>query len=254
MGTIHVEGHVMKLALPLLASALLLATVMPGLADSSSSSSTAVDSTSNSAAAAAGSSSSAADTGVSNSNSNAAPGGKNVTARDPQTVLDALAADSAGERHLLDNLKSADVRERVLGEFTFRTVTNPVIGDRGERLGTVMEWSQRTQEVRVEKELQQMLSAINGGKLGQRIDLAGKNGFFEVMARGINQLADNITTTVSMVKSAAEEIHRGAEEISEEDQNEIRALRGLESNPANGAPPTGGEAATWRFYCELTGA
>lgn len=104
MGTIHVEGHVMKLALPLLASALLLATVMPGLADSSSSSSTAVDSTSNSAAAAAGSPSSAADTGVSNSNSNAAPGGKNVTARDPQTVLDALAADGyPGTLSKLDN-------------------------------------------------------------------------------------------------------------------------------------------------------
>jgi methyl-accepting chemotaxis protein len=107
----------------------------------------------------------------------------------------------------------------VLGEFTFRTVTNPVIGERGERLGTVMEWAQRTQEVRVEKELQTMLSAINGGSLGKRIDLAGKNGFFEAMSRGINQLADNITATVSMVKSAAAEIHRGAEEISAGNSN-----------------------------------
>ncbi len=39
------------------------------------------------------------------------------------------------------------------------------------------------------------------------------------MSRGINQLADNITTTVSMVKSAAAEIHRGAEEISAGNSN-----------------------------------
>ena len=133
--------------------------------------------------------------------------------------LESLSADPATQRRLLDNLASADVQERVLGEFTFRTVTNPVIGERGERLGTVMEWSQRTQEVRVEKELQTMLAAVNGGNLGKRIDLAGKNGFFEAMSRGINQLADNITATVSMVKSAAAEIHRGAQEISAGNSN-----------------------------------
>ena len=133
--------------------------------------------------------------------------------------LESLSPDPATQRRVLDNLTGADVQERVLGEFTFRTVTNPVLGERGERLGTVMEWSQRTQEVRVEKELQTMLSAINAGNLGKRIDLAGKNGFFEAMSRGINQLADNITATVSMVKSAAAEIHRGAEEISAGNSN-----------------------------------
>jgi methyl-accepting chemotaxis protein len=133
--------------------------------------------------------------------------------------LESLSPDQAGQRRLLDNLTTVDVQERVLGEFTFRTVTNPVIGERGERIGTVMEWSQRTQEVRVEKELQTMLAAVNGGNLGKRIDLAGKNGFFEAMSRGINQLADNITTTVSMVKSAASEIHRGAQEISAGNSN-----------------------------------
>jgi methyl-accepting chemotaxis protein len=133
--------------------------------------------------------------------------------------LESLSPDPASQRRVLDTLTTVDVQERVLGEFTFRTVTNPVIGERGERLGTVMEWSQRTQEVRVEKELQSMLTAINGGQLGKRIDLAGKNGFFEAMSRGINQLADNITTTVSMVKNAAGEIHRGAQEISAGNSN-----------------------------------
>lgn len=43
-------------------------------------------------------------------------------------------------------------------------------------------------------------------------------------------------------------------DISEEDQAEILALRGLGSHPVDGEPPSGGEAATWRYYCELTGA
>jgi len=130
------------------------------------------------------------------------------------STLDTLSTHPAQERRVLDTLTAADVRERVLGEFTFKTVSNPVLDERGERLGTVMEWTQRTQEVRVEKELQAMLAAVNGGDLSKRIDLAGKQGFFEGMSRGINQLADNLLQIVAQVKEAAGEVFRGAEEIS----------------------------------------
>ena len=135
------------------------------------------------------------------------------------STLDALATNPAQERQVLDTLATAQVQERVLGEFTFKTVTNPVLGDNGERLGTVMEWTQRTQEVRVEKELQTMLTAVNGGDLNKRIDLAGKQGFFEAMSRGINQLADNMLQIVAQVKEAAGEVFRGAEEISAGNSN-----------------------------------
>jgi methyl-accepting chemotaxis protein len=130
------------------------------------------------------------------------------------SALDALSTNPAEERRILDTLSGADVQERVLGEFTFKTVSNPVLDGRGQRLGTVMEWTQRTQEVRVEKELQGMLEAVNGGDLSKRIDLAGKHGFFEAMSRGINQLADNLLQIVAQVKEAALEVFRGAEEIS----------------------------------------
>ena len=45
-----------------------------------------------------------------------------------------------------------------------------------------------------------------------------------------------------------------AEPLSAEDQAEIAAIRGLESTPENGEPPTGVEATNWRFFCEATGA
>ena len=41
----------------------------------------------------------------------------------------------------------SDTHERTLGACTFRTVANPVLNDRGERIGTVVEWTDRTQEV-----------------------------------------------------------------------------------------------------------
>ena len=115
--------------------------------------------------------------------------------------LETLSADAAGERHELDTLAGSRVAERQLGACTFRTVTNPVLDERGARIGTVMEWTDRTQEVAVEKEMQGMLSAVVAGDLGSRIELGGKTGFFEAMSRGVNQLADNMAELVSRVKA-----------------------------------------------------
>lgn len=107
-----------------------------------------------------------------------------------------------------------DTPERQLGGCTFRTISNPVVSDKGERIGTVMEWTDRTPEVAVEKEMQTMLTAVIDGDLNKRIDLNGKSGFFEGMSRGVNQLADNMAEVVSKVKTVAAEVHRGADEIS----------------------------------------
>jgi methyl-accepting chemotaxis protein len=133
--------------------------------------------------------------------------------------LEALSADPAGERRELDTLAGSRTAERQLGACTFRTVTNSVRDERGARIGTVMEWTDRTQEAAVEKEMQGMLSAVVAGELGSRIDLAGKTGFFAAMSRGVNQLADNMAEVVSSVKRVAAEVHRGADEISAGNSN-----------------------------------
>jgi methyl-accepting chemotaxis protein len=133
--------------------------------------------------------------------------------------LETLSADPAGERRILDALSGERVEERALGGLTFRTVTNPVTGERGERLGTVMEWTQRTQEVRVEAELQAVLAAVNGGDLSRRIDLADKSGFFEGLGAGVNRLAESLVEIVARVKNAGREIAMGAEEITAGNSN-----------------------------------
>ncbi|MDB6159064.1 MAG: Methyl-accepting chemotaxis protein [Gammaproteobacteria bacterium] len=135
------------------------------------------------------------------------------------STLDALSSDPAGERRALDALSGSEVHERTLGSATFRIVTSPVVGDQGERIGTVMEWTDRTQEVGVEKEMQTMLSAVIDGDLASRIALDSKSGFFEAASRGINQLADNMAEIVALVKDAAGEVYRGSKEIANGNTN-----------------------------------
>jgi methyl-accepting chemotaxis protein len=128
--------------------------------------------------------------------------------------LETLSADPAGERRALDALTGERTEERKLGGLCFRTVTNRVTGERGERLGTVMEWTERTQEVHVEQELQGVLAAVNGGNLSRRIDLSQKSGFFEALGAGVNRLAGSLVEIVSRVRDAGREIALGAEEIT----------------------------------------
>jgi methyl-accepting chemotaxis protein len=135
------------------------------------------------------------------------------------TSLDALSSDPAGERVRLDSLRGSEVHDRELGALSFRTVSSPVIGANGERIGTVMEWTARTQEVAIEKEMQRMLTAIIDGDLASRLSLAGKVGFFEAASSGINQLADNMAEIVAMVKDAAGEVYRGSKEIASGNTN-----------------------------------
>jgi len=135
------------------------------------------------------------------------------------TTAQATLARAQINAETLASELSSGVRERAIGALTFRTVTSPVIDDRGERIGTVMEWTDRTQEMGVEKEMQAMLSAVNNGNLASRIALAGKTGFLAAAGGGINQLADNMAAMVAQVKDASGEVHRAAQEIASGNSN-----------------------------------
>ncbi len=128
--------------------------------------------------------------------------------------LETLSSSPAQERRALDDLHAVRTEERTFGALNFRITTTAVKGERGERLGTVMEWSERTQEVRVEQELQGVLAAVNGEDLSRRIALENKAGFFASLGAGVNRLADNLAEIVAGVKGVAREILLGAEEIA----------------------------------------
>jgi methyl-accepting chemotaxis protein len=136
------------------------------------------------------------------------------SARLPGNNLDALSVSGGEQRFMLETLQGSHTEERRLGGCTFRVVANPVVNDQRERIGTVQEWTDRTPEMAVEQELQQMLTATLDGDLTRRIDLSGKAGFFRGMSVGVNGLADNLSDLVSQVKTAASEVFRGTDEIS----------------------------------------
>jgi len=106
----------------------------------------------------------------------------------------------------LQNNHRAQVR---LGGRTFRMIFNPVINDQGERLGTVVEWTDRTSEVETETELASLLEAAVQGDFSRRLTLEGKTGFFHELADGLNRLVDILSAGLTDVAQVLAAIAQG---------------------------------------------
>jgi len=76
----------------------------------------------------------------------------------------------------------------VLGELTLTLIACPVLNDHEQRLGTVIEWNNRTQEILIEREVQAVVDAALEGDLAARICEDGKSGFFIKLSQSVNQL------------------------------------------------------------------
>ncbi len=111
-------------------------------------------------------------------------------------------------------------------EVWFQGSFNPILDKKGKPFKVVQYGiditaqfreaeQKRALELAVEGEIQDVVSAFNDGNLKQRIPLDGKRDFHELLARGINQLADNMSEIVGSVQGAAAEVARSADEISQ---------------------------------------
>jgi len=92
------------------------------------------------------------------------------------------------QQNLIATLKTSYQTRLMIGSRTFDLAANPVVNDKGDRLGTAVEWVDRTAEVAVEKEVENIVNAAREGDLEQRLTLEGKEGFFKQLSEGINQL------------------------------------------------------------------
>ncbi len=91
-----------------------------------------------------------------------------------------------------------------IGGRSFRVNTSPVVDAGGEWLGTVAEWTDRTQEVAVEEEVATIVSAASAGDLSKRVRREGKDGFFATLADGMNGILDNMNSVVTEIGAVVE--------------------------------------------------
>ena len=102
--------------------------------------------------------------------------------------VDLFHADPLKSRDIIDSLHEKHVVNTHFGSLTIRLVVNPVFDEQGERLGTITEWFDRTEELDNEKKVQELVEAAVRGDLSQRIDERGIEGSSGRLVAGMNQL------------------------------------------------------------------
>jgi len=110
----------------------------------------------------------------------------------PGSPIEALFPDSRQAAAQLDRLETLWTEEFEADDRVLRTLSAPVLDDQGKRLGTAIEWIDRTAEVAIEHEIDALVDAAVAGDLDRRLEAAGKEGFFARLSLGFNSLLDQL--------------------------------------------------------------
>ena len=122
--------------------------------------------------------------------------------------IDIFHKNPAHQRDMLSALKSTYSAAIEVGGRSLTVVANPIEVN-GERLGTVVEWQDRTAEVSLEKEINEMVTAASHGDFTTQLSEDDKEGFFLNLASGLNTLVSTANTGLSDVVRVLEAMSRG---------------------------------------------
>jgi methyl-accepting chemotaxis protein len=99
--------------------------------------------------------------------------------------ISAVLADEAAALQELHSQRRFDV---VLNGHTLDVAAAPIVNADGASMGLVIEWSDRTIELRMEKDIENLVEAGRNGNLDKRLDLNNDESSLGRLGRGLNEL------------------------------------------------------------------
>jgi methyl-accepting chemotaxis protein len=121
--------------------------------------------------------------------------------------IDQFHRNPAHQAALADQLVATHTASMSIGGHAMVIVANPVINEQGKRLGVVVEWTDRSAEVKVEQEVDALVQDALDGEFERRLQLEGKEGFYLRLATGLNRLfettSDSLGSVAQVLKGVA---------------------------------------------------
>ena len=125
------------------------------------------------------------------------------------STLDIFQKSTAKQRGVMAALQSTFKTEMKIGPRTFGIIATPIFNSQKERLGTVVEWNDRTAEVNIENEMSALINAANDGDLSQRLTTKNKKGFFKSFSEDLNTLMNSTEAFIGDVSQVFEAMSAG---------------------------------------------
>ncbi len=145
--------------------------------------------------------------------------------------IDAFHKNPAHQAKLLGELRERHSADIVIGARRMTVTANPVFNEQGERLGSVAEWLDRTDEAAVEREIEAIVHGAAEGDFTRRLALEGKEGFFRNLAVGLNQLLDTASSGLAALAEVLDALARG--DLTQTISGEYKGMFGQLMDDAN---------------------
>lgn len=113
--------------------------------------------------------------------------------------LGVFARESALAETGIEHLTETQVTDIEARDSTFTVAVSPIVDRDRQRIGTVMEWRDRSEEVKIEQEIDQVIEQASRGDFDASLDLEGKAGFFFVISKGLNRLLETTNIAIADV-------------------------------------------------------
>jgi methyl-accepting chemotaxis protein len=147
------------------------------------------------------------------------------------TNMDDFHEDPSHQAKMLNSLAGSYEAGMMVGGRSMIVLANPVINEQGQRLGTVAEWHDRTDEVIAENEVAAIVGAAAMGDFSMRFDLDGKEGFLRQLGVDINRLMQTSETSLNDVVRVLGALSRG--DLTEKITNDYAGTFGQLKNDSN---------------------
>ncbi len=145
--------------------------------------------------------------------------------------IDVFHKNPAHQRGLLAQLSGTYRTQIKVGALHFSLAASPIVNPHGARLGTVVEWADRTAEVLAENELEGLVKAAAGGEFSARLSTDGKTGFFAALSKGMNQVMENSERGLSEIAHLMQCFSKG--DLSQRINRDYEGLFGKVKDSAN---------------------
>ena len=145
--------------------------------------------------------------------------------------IDVFHKQPSHQRNLLATLQGIYRTEITIGGRCFSLVASPIANQEGERLGTVVEWRDRTTELRIENEVAEIIDAAASGNFSRRLDSSRMTGFFKQISEGINDLLEANTHALEDIGAMFSRMALG--DLTQKIDSDYKGMLGVLKSDAN---------------------
>ena len=123
--------------------------------------------------------------------------------------IDQFHKNPSYQHDLVEGLSGTHRAEFSVGGRHMYFIANSVKDEHDNRIGTVVEWTDRTEEVLVEQEIETIISSAKAGDLECRINTNEMSGFILNLSEGINAMVKEISFTLNDIKHVMSSLSHG---------------------------------------------